>query len=306
MLSIAALVIDYGQAAQKQRRLQAAADAAALAGAQRLDDVAVAKSMAQDYGATGAKGNAVPDLVGGAAGETRTTVCASLGCVADDAVVVSETASVPTTFGKVLNINSIDVHAKAAACGPCHEKPLDIVILLDRTRSMCTDDLGNTQYPGCPDLSYAKSGIKTFLSFMDPTNDRVALALTPPPPNVNNPCSTPAQDMPTDLNTGAMAVYNDGWDGNYVVVPLSQGVGFKNPDGSLNGASKLVSTIDCVQAGGSTAYALALQRAQDELRTHGRPGADKIIVFMSDGGANTASLSQCPDASSVYTNPPVG
>src|SRR3954466_7508294 len=64
LLGIAALVVDYGQAAHKQRQLQAAADAAALAGAQRLDDVNVAKSTALDYGSAGTKGNAVSDLLG--------------------------------------------------------------------------------------------------------------------------------------------------------------------------------------------------------------------------------------------------
>src|SRR5207237_3833314 len=50
--------------------------------------------------------------------------------------------------------------------------------------------------------------------------------------------------------------------------------------------SVLVKTIDCMQANDRTAYANAIEAAQTELQTHGRPDAPDVIVFMSDGAAN--------------------
>src|SRR5690242_1957889 len=75
LLGVAALVIDYGQAAHKQRQLQASADAAALAGAQQLPDTALAASTAQQYGSTGTRGNAVSGFVSGSQTEVPTTAC---------------------------------------------------------------------------------------------------------------------------------------------------------------------------------------------------------------------------------------
>ena len=52
-------------------------------------------------------------------------------------------------------------------------------------------------------------------------------------------------------------------------------------------SSDLISTLNCVQAGGQTAYANALDAAQAELDANGRPGVQKVIIFLSDGAANT-------------------
>ena len=51
-------------------------------------------------------------------------------------------------------------------------------------------------------------------------------------------------------------------------MPLSHD--YKNKDGSLNTSSDLVSTVNCVKGGGTTAYANAIDAAQAEL-TQGRP-----------------------------------
>ncbi len=52
-------------------------------------------------------------------------------------------------------------------------------------------------------------------------------------------------------------------------------------------SSQLISTINCVQASGSTSYASALEAAQAELVQDGRPGVQDVIVLLSDGAANT-------------------
>ena len=59
-------------------------------------------------------------------------------------------------------------------------KPLDVMIVLDRTGSMCRTGSGGYERPICPDMKNARDGIKTFLGMMDPSTDKVGLALTPP------------------------------------------------------------------------------------------------------------------------------
>ncbi len=45
-----------------------------------------------------------------------------------------------------------------------------------------------------------------------------------------------------------------------------------------------------MKANGFAAYANAIDAAQAELRAHGRAGAQKVIIFLSDGAANTGPL----------------
>jgi hypothetical protein len=51
--------------------------------------------------------------------------------------------------------------------------------------------------------------------------------------------------------------------------------------------SAFLQRLDCGAAAGGTAYAAALAEAQHELDIHGRGGVQDVIIFMSDGGANT-------------------
>jgi hypothetical protein len=69
------------------------------------------------------------------------------------------------------------------------------------------------------------------------------------------------------------------------MVPLSQD--YKLKSGSLNNSSNLVATLNCIRGGGTTAYANAIDSAQAELGAHGRPKVQKVIIFLSDGAANT-------------------
>jgi hypothetical protein len=84
-----------------------------------------------------------------------------------------------------------------------------------------------------------------------------------------------------------------------VIVPLANDY---LANGSLNTGSTLVSTINCVKAAGSTAYATALEAAQAELVAHGRPGVKKVLIFLSDGAANVGP-SYYPVSSPYRTQP---
>jgi hypothetical protein len=270
MLLIAGLAIDLGFAYKQHRALQASADAAALAGAQELPSATTSQSVAKVYGTKGKN-----TLVGSATvAENVTTKCLTSipGCNPVNAITVEETASVPTFFARVVGIKSIGLKAKATACSPCGTKPVDIVLVLDRTYSMCQDSNGNNN--NCSELTQAKTGIKTFLSYFDASTAKIGLAVFPPAPSVSQRCSDPANYSSSTYP--------------YVVVPLAQD--YKRSDGSLNTTSNLVSTVDCLKAKlttWETAYANAIESAQAELEAHGRAGVPNVIVFFTDGAANT-------------------
>jgi Putative Flp pilus-assembly TadE/G-like len=272
LLGMCALVIDLGYLYWNQRSLQASADAAALAGAMQLPDAASSVSVAKQFGTGAGAKNSDSRLK--SVTETVTTKClvSVPGCDPVNAVVVNEDATVSTFFMQVFGLNLANVHVRATACSPCGVKPLDIMLVLDRTGSMCQNSAGNTD-PACTDLNNARNGMKTFLGFLDAKVDWVGLSVLPPATSIGAKCSTPAS-----------ANYNS-TSAPYLLVPLSKD--FKKSDGTLDTTSNLVSTINCVQGGGTTSYANAIDSAQAELDLHGRPDVQDIIVFLSDGAANT-------------------
>ncbi|HWB55564.1 MAG TPA: pilus assembly protein TadG-related protein [Gaiellaceae bacterium] len=272
LLGSAALVIDVGRAYLAKRHLQSSADAAATAGALELPNPTNAEAYALDYsGRDSAKNdnNKLPSV-----STTVTTKCISLApCNPVNAVVVEQTTVVPTIFAKVLGIDQFTIRAKATACSPCSSKPLDIMLVLDRTGSMCQFSNGSSD-PACTDLQNAKAGLLEFVQYMDPSIHKIGFNVFPPRTSSGSSCATPAS---SNYNS-TTAVYN--------IVPLS--TNYKNADGSLNTSSSLVSRINCQTGGGSTAYANAIEQAQAELTgARGRPGVQKVIVMFSDGAANT-------------------
>jgi putative Flp pilus-assembly TadE/G-like protein len=271
LLGMAAMVIDVGYAYYAHRNLQADVDAAALAGAQELPDASRAQAFAYDYsGRAGAK-NDSPNVSN--VKVTVSTKCLTKipGCDPVNAVVVEEKATVKTLFAGVLGINTFDVRAKSTACSPCGVRPLDVMLVLDRTGSMCQDHWGRAD-PACTDLENAKDGMETFLTYFDSTTQWVGLGALPPATSRSRRCNPP--DTPNyDSKTAA-----------YTLVPLSKDFG--TPDAGLNGNSDLVKTISCQRANGRTAYANALEEAQAELDRNGRKDVQDVIVLLSDGAAN--------------------
>jgi Flp pilus assembly protein TadG len=270
LLGCAALVIDVGRAYLAKRHLQASADAAATAGALELPDPIAAQTYAQNYsGLDGAKNdnNKLPSV-----STTVTTKCLSFApCSPVNTVVVEQTTVVPTIFAKVLGIDQFTIKAKATACSPCSSKPLDIMLVLDRTGSMCQFSDGSSD-PACTDLENAKLGLLEFVQYMDPAIHKIGFGVFPPRTSGGSSCATPA----TSNYNSTSSVYN--------IVQLSNNY---KVGGALNESSALVSRIRCQDGGGSTAYANAIEHAQAELNSsRGRPGVQNVIVFFSDGAAN--------------------
>jgi Putative Flp pilus-assembly TadE/G-like/von Willebrand factor type A domain len=270
LLGMAALTIDVGFAYYAQRSLQASADAAALAAAQELPVGGNADAVARRYAAS-AGGKNQRENVPGVVTEVQTKCVVSVGpCDPVNAVVVTQHAEVGTNFAGILGLDKFTVRAKATACAPCGSRPVDVMLVLDRTGSMCEDHWGRAD-PTCKDMKNAKAGLKAFLMGMDASIDRVGLAVFPPATSDSARCSSPI--------TGNYNVASN----PYVVVGLSSDYKL---GGSLNNTSKLVSTVNCLQANGMTAYATAMERARAELAARGRSNAEHVIVFFSDGAAN--------------------
>jgi len=298
MLSIlifAGLVIDLGNAYRVQQALQASADAAAAGGAGQLTvayppNVGNASAAAQHYGSEPGGANPI-----GGVPASDVTESVSVDCQKQDGydctnglpntVTVDETAKAPTYLLNLLGFSSITLKAHAQACSPCGGTPLDVMIVLDRTGSMNSSSK----------LPQAKDGILEFLSTMDPAIDNVGLAVLPPAPSTGQACTNVQSAFNSDP-TGTYSLPNAA----YVVVPLSNS--YATGIGKLDTSSPLISTVNCVQAGGNTAYAEAIDAAYQELQKDGRPDAQKAIVILSDGAANTGP-SFLPSTSPYLTNP---
>jgi hypothetical protein len=104
LLGITALVLDVGSWFRADRKLQATADAAALAGVQLLpDDPGRARDVALEYATKNGGGVAIGDI------EIRTTVAP------DDTIAVSASNEAPGFFSRIFGIVSVRVAAEAEA-----------------------------------------------------------------------------------------------------------------------------------------------------------------------------------------------
>lgn len=296
ILVFAGLVIDLGNAYRVQHALQASADAAAAGGAGELTmayppNVGNATTAAQHYGSQPGGVNPI-----GGVPAANVTENVSVDCEQQDGydctnglpntVTVDETAKAPTYLLSLLGFSSITLKAHAQACSPCGGTPLDVMIVLDRTGSMRANNK----------LVQAKAGVQEFLSTMDPAIDNVGLAVLPPAPTSGQGCASVSSYFTSSNPDGTYGLPNPG----YVVVPLSNS--YATSIGNLDSSSPLITTVNCVQPGGNTAYAEAIDAAYAELQKDGRPGAQKAIVILSDGAANVGP-STLPSSSPYLTDP---
>jgi Flp pilus assembly protein TadG len=300
LIAMVGFAVDVGHAYLVQRQLQSGVDAAALAGAQHLPDSTQVTQVAQDYGPSPGKKNEVGSNDNATTTVTMKCLQGVPGCSSAfntyNAVNVKATSDVKTIFAKLIGVNTLSVSATATACSPCSAKALDIMVVLDRTGSMCQKSNGADDHPACTDMTNAKSGIRAFLGFMDPTLDRVGLAVFPPAYNSNNRCTLPTN--------GQQRYGYDTWypswttgpggqtPGLYAIASLEDKYLVRNPSGPgyvLASASQspLINMIECVGSAGTTAYANAIDEAQHELDVNGRSNVQDVIVFVSDGAANT-------------------
>jgi Flp pilus assembly protein TadG len=292
LIAIVGFAVDVGHAYLVQRQLQSSVDAAALAGAQELPDPTMAEQAARTYGPNAKNPAQSTDNV-----DTKVEVrCvkSAPGCSNQfntyNAVKVTATSDVSTVFARVIGVDSLNVHATATACSPCSSKPLDIMVVLDRTGSMC--DVGGPNGT-CRDEQNAIDGMKTFLGYMDPALDEVGLAVFPPAANKSAICAQPTANT---KRYGYDAFWPE-WEtpprgespGTYLMQsPVFDYLVKSNGGWVLNGNSQLIQRMDqCIKPAGTTSYSNAIIEAQNELDIHGRGNVQDVIIFLSDGAANT-------------------
>jgi hypothetical protein len=301
LLGTGALVMDVGFAWYAKRQVQASADAAALAGAQELPDVTAATSRANQYASLNTPDN-LNNLAVNVTTRCSTSAINGNWCGPGKAyqantIAVTESGQTPTWFAKIFGMSHFDVKGVATACQPCSSSPVDIMLAIDRTGSMCSPTGSSGQ---CTDLDNAKDGVQTLLGIMDPNIDTVGLVAFPPYNNntSNAVCDNNGVSNPVVIN-GATVNSPGSYDQkDLIYLDDSLGNDFKtSATSSLNLSSSLVkhmtddsgSTHNCIQSFGSTSYDEALKSAQAELVKDGRPGVPKVIVFMTDGEANQGS-----------------
>ena len=289
LLLFCALVIDVGNAWRAREALQASTDAAATAAAGTLTltyppSNASALAAAAKYGDGGSALNQVTGIVNGSATQNVSFSCkiwAHYTCTYDNTVDVTQSVKVPTYFLGLIGIPTITISTHAEACSPCGEIPLDIMLVMDRTGSM-------NSYNKEVDL---KAGLtQGFLPGLDPTVDKVGLAVLPPNTTPNDTCNV--------SSSNGYMIPNP----TYVIDPLE--FGYLDPtSGQLIQSDPLVSDINCIRPGGQTDYADALQAAFNELKNDGRTGVQKVIVLLSDGAANIGQYCQRGTTSPDCTQP---
>ncbi len=314
LIGFVSLALDVGMFLHERQNVQAIVDSAALAAAQDLPDDgpsaqtnAMKYALANDSGLSPVdisitfrcivgdrNGDGLPDASDIPAvcnpGPGASFICKGTTCVSQcgfsqpsnkcNTIVVGGVKNVPFYFAPVLSVmggptkcfftdcptGTIRAAACRGACGGPPTAPLDVVEVIDRTRSMSSTDLAN-----------AKAGADSVLQLFDPDKQSVGLATLP-------------QSLPADDCNSVNA--NDA-PGNWLITNLSSN--YKNPNGSLNGASEIVSNINCLQLaasfGSQTNLGSPMKAAKDHLIAAGRTGVKWGIIFMTDGEANIMPVS---------------
>jgi hypothetical protein len=287
LLGVSAFAIDVGFAYYGKRQLQSATDAAALAGAQDLPNAGTAIATATSYATANTPSNLAFSFSYQLAC-TNTSILAT-GCSAlvnPNMLTVTGSGSTSTWFARIFGITHFDLSAHANACSPCSSTPVDIVMAVDRTGSMCspTDASGN-----CIDLDNAKDGIRTMLTDLNPPYAQIGMVAFPPVQTTStSACAAPYNSLGSNgydgYDTATRGYVTDIINGNY------------KTGNSLNTSSGLyLHTVDgpntsCIEAGGNTSYSEALRQAKAELDAHGRVNVPDYIVFLTDGEANIGSV----------------
>lgn len=321
LVGITAVAVDLGYTYLQKRRLQAAVDFALLAGAQKLPDSSSATNDAQSFLDSNWRqnGNSVDpslDLSTCTFDPASPQQCSSSSpaCVASGPcqLRIRASAQVPTFFGKIFGYDSISVSAQGSACGGCDTstQKFDVVVVLDRSFSMCLD--ANGQYDNCYSLNQAKQGIQALLNFFNPATDRLGLAVLSSGDNVapfnhsgTYPCDTASvSDYGGSHGTfyGSLGDFMDGTPSSHdswLIAPLAND--FKNADGSINNSSPFVSDLNCLQPKFWTPMAPAVQAATNELINNGRPDARKVIIYMGDGGGNAQPMQRDANGNATAT-----
>ncbi len=350
ILGIGGLLIDVARAYVVRGELQNYANASALAAAGEVYDTsstngaAAAATTYSDIGSGDENYNA--NL--GTVNTTIATWCVNVllpngsTCTSSspaNAIRITETASVPTTFLRVLGIKTMTVAATATASMEGVPQPWNVAIVLDATSSM-SDAPPSGSCTTSTEFACALAGVQTLLGNIpnSSANFRVALFSFP---NVttgsvssdwtctgapqNEPYTFPAATMTStspltysdSLASYTPLTYNS-VDATYEVTPISSAHPSQDGDANgfvtdyysatssnhLNSSSSIVEeTGGCMKnpGGESTYYAGVINAAQAALTAEQKlhPGSNNALIVLSDGQANVDSTSKFTSGSAT-------
>ena len=214
-VGVAAFVLDIGHAFYCYRQLQAATDAAALAGAQQLktsDTIA----MATSYSAIAGSQNVSPALTINGANSVsmvpgypvlkclNTIKNMGIACTAPNnanAIQVKEQAIIPTFFARVFGISQMTISTTStAAISGAKAQPYNVAVIIDTTASMKTVDTNCDG--GAERIVCAETGVETLLQNLYPCSS--ALGCGTVTDGVSSMPSTPSASSPFRLSPTAL------------------------------------------------------------------------------------------------------
>ena len=305
LLGTAALVMDVGFGYYAKRQVQAQADAAALAGAQQLPDIASATSIATQYSNLNQ-----PDNMTGQLAPVITTRCSTNSSTWCGPTSTLQGEHDPGDRGgrrhrpgsrrcSASRTSTSRASRRPASRAPRHRSTS---CSSSTARDRCAAPVGTGAQQGeCIDLNNAKAGVQTMLGIMDPNIDTIGLVALPPYDTSGTNAVCQKDGAPNDLTingtSGVTAGYYDDSTRQYLNDPL-----LSNFKTSATSPLNLVEharaahdvrhgehpelhpqlRLDLVRRG-------AQRSEQASSIKDGRKGVPKVIVFMTDGEANEGS-----------------
>ncbi len=293
LIGVAAVVIDISYIYNVRRQLQNATDQSALAGAGNVYQ-GTGIATANSYSATTGNKNVAPGItVTMVSGYPMLRCLSSLnlpcsGSPSANAVTVMQTATVPTFFARIFGKDTvtITVQATAAAAGN-QPKPYNIVLIIDTTGSMDTND-GYCNGSTRTRIACAKLGGQQLLKGMYPSMDKVSLMTFP---GVSSATKSMHHDCfssePTSVAYNASPTYS--------IISLANDYKSSDTATTLVTGSNIVKAFGggasgCTQGMGTpggqgTYFADAITAAQAELAANTSTGVQAVMILLSDGDA---------------------
>lgn len=335
MVGISGLVVSYGMVYIGQSQLNAATQAAALAGAEAmsLPGATATSTKAAVTSYSNANSPSLLSNAGLSSGYPALSCLSTLkntygvycyGPSSTNAIVVQEQGSVPLFFamfgpGKLTLTSTATASMKGSSAGP-----YNIAIIIDTTRSM-TDTDSDSQCNNTR-ISCALAGLTVLLKNLQPciwsestcgaaTNgnvanpvDRVSLMVFPPVTTASAPSDSSC--------SGSISAV--GYTTPFPATSTYQIVGFSSDYRASDTATSLVSTsaaaaavsTPCIQVKGGfgTFYAQAIYAAQAYLAAEkaSYPNTQNVMILLSDGDASatcmTSSSGVCTAGAMVGAN----
>ena len=333
-IGMMALVYDLNNARQVQERLQASADAAALAASMDIGSTTTDPlSTATTYSSDPSLGrNPIPGISNFTLSMTRkcltqttfgtclvTNNTSSGGLSSINAILITETARVGTVFSRYFGLNAINISVQAEAAGHGGgAKPLDVVVLVDTTASMNSEDdsCSTALAKAKPSkLDCAKLGLRNLLSQLNAQAASVAVMTFPGFSNSSQANYDTCKSTSGSPQVAPYSSANSSQSWFYLVSGLSKNyqstAATPSTPATLNGsdavgaASGASSSCGGLQAigGVGTYYSDAITAAINLLNAD-TSSARKVVIMLSDGDASatqanvgaTKHASQCMQA----------